>query len=183
MKKILLTICLFFSISFQAQEKSLKNNNEDYNLFIAGGCHIGLWAVIFSQKITLKELPFNIHIDKLIKKKYAIGLGYSYDRYPSGSMSYYNSSETTSRHNYRLRFYSFLSDQEKPFSVYMGASLGVSYWDNANPWSWGSSSNKYWPTAQFLTGLKLKFSETFFWQTELGVGPPYAFQTSLGLKF
>jgi hypothetical protein len=183
MKKIVLLVALFVSVSIKAQEESFKNNDdEDYNLFISGGCHIGLWALSFSQVGKLNTLPYTVHIDKLLKKKYAIGLGYSHDSYPMHNYST-NENETVSRHNYRLRLYKFLSNQENLFSIYMGGSFGVSYWKNSSPWGWNTTSDTYWPSAQFLTGIKIKFTETFFWQTEFGVGPPYGIQSALGIKF
>jgi|GEM_PF-2593823 len=182
MKKIILFCFVLAAVKAVAQDKALQTKKEeDYDLFITGGVHVGVWALALQQVITSKEVPYNVHIDKLLKEKYMIGVGYTYDSYsysPSGSTG---PDQKTKRQNFRLRFCKFLSNQEKKFSTYLGVSAGVSYWDLRNKYY--SGYNEYWPTAQFLFGMKVKFTDTFFWIMELGAGPPYALQTSVGIKF
>jgi hypothetical protein len=178
MKTVLLIGLVLTALKAGAQEK--ENKNEDYNLFISAGFHVGVWAIPLQQKISLQQIPYNVHIDKLIKNKYVLGLGYSYDRYPNSPIGYTAHSKNVSRQNLRIRFYKFLMDQEQTLSLYIGTSVGVSYWDFK---ATHEGYNRYWPTAQFIFGVKVKLTDTFFWQTELGGGPPYIAQTALGIKF
>lgn len=180
MKKILL-ICfslLTFPI-FSQEENRASDFNPDYDLFISGGVHVGLWNLTGNTNLPVENIPYNIHIDKVFKHKYVLGIGYSHDRFERSPIEFYNASIGILRQNIRIRYYKFMTDYNKTFSIYMGLSAGCSIWTK----QYSSSANTYWPTAQFLFGMKVKLTDTFFWQTELGAGPPYALQTSLGIKF
>lgn len=183
MKKNILFIFSFLNMASAAQKNA--GADADYNLFISGGFHVSVWSTALNQQITPQQIPYNVHIDKLFKDKYVLGLGYTYDLYPSNPFVLSSYSGETHRHNVRVRYYKYLMPQERTVSLYIGMAVGISYWASNNTTTPGyiETFENYLPSAQFIFGIKLKFSETFFWQNELGGGSPYAFQSSLGIKF
>lgn len=179
MKKTLLICLSLFTLKFFSQEETrTPEKNQDYDLYISAGLHVGLWNLTGNTNLPLENTPYNFHIDKVFSHKYAIGIGYSHDKFEHSPIEFFNASAGILRQNIRIRYYNYLTDYDKTFSIYMGLSAGCSIWTSQY-----SSKNTYWPSAQFLFGMKVKLSDTFFWQTEFAVGPPYACQTSFGIKF
>lgn len=193
MKKVLFILLLFRchpGASQSGRHSSAREN--EYGLYISGGVHLGLWNLVFNWdeqspvKLNFNQIPFNIQVDKLFKGKYVLGIAFSSDEYHGNPLSFYGSvsSLPAGRQNIRIRYFKYLSDPEKIFASYIGLSAGVSVWKihAVNYYSPGNV-NRLWPTAQFLFGFKIKLTETFFSQTEFGVGPPSFCQTSVGIKF
>lgn len=179
MKKILVLFTILISMNVRGQ---------DYDLYISVGSHFGLWNALTypdtpknnsSQNFAFDMIPYNIHVDKLLPKRNVVGFGYTSDRYPNAPLS--GNGKSWTRQNIRVRYYRYHGDPDKNFTTYIGCSVGASFWSEKI----GSSlffDNQWWPTAQFLFGVKVKISEALFWQTEVGAGPPYALQTSIGIK-
>jgi len=193
MNKPLFILLLFLGITTFAQDNDLsKIKDEDYGLYISGGAHIGLWNLILGSftnngsssngTFNWDRVPYNIHMDKLFNKKYVLGIGYTYDKYSTNPFNLYAGVVEAIRQNVSIRFYRYLRDPKKTFSYYLGCSAGASYWHRTND-RYPNFSQEWWPTAQFIFGTKINFGKTFFWQTEFCVGPPYACQTSFGIKF
>lgn len=183
MKKIVLLGMALLVMRSPAQQRSSSHEGGDYNLLVSGGLHLGLWTLILNKTIMAAEdLPFNIQVDKVFRNNFALGLGYSYDRYQGSPIAMRSKGSKSEKQNLCVRLYKFIGNPESRFITYIGTALGVSYWTaggNGAP----EGMQQYWPTAQFLFGMKLKLSESTFWQTEFGAGPPYFCQTSLGIKF
>jgi hypothetical protein len=197
MKSIITGLLLTYVFACLGQSPNYKEKNKgEYGLYVSAGIHLGFWNPAMEwahkQKAYYKEdqneilnrIPWNIHIDKQLGKRWVIGLGYSYDKYAANPLTKETSDIPATRQNIRVRFYKFLKDPEKRVCSYIGATVGTSFWTiNAGGKTYVDPiSREWWPTAQFLIGFKTKISETLFWQTEFAVGPPYACQTSLGIK-
>jgi hypothetical protein len=176
--KINLIIC-FFIISFlaKAQERDSKSINQDYNLYVSGGIHAGIWSMT-----GLEEMPYTLHIDKIFNNGFCLGAGYSYDHYTRNILA----GEVSSvRQNIRLRFLWYLKDrQNESFSTYLGFSTGLSAWSIDPQPSYNKMNQSFnVPSIQLIYGMKMKINETMYWITEFGLGAPYMAQTSIGFKF
>lgn len=179
MQKILLICLSLLALKISSQEEMRPSEkNQDYDLFISGGLHVGLWNLTGNTNLPIENTPYNFHIDKVFRYKYALGIGYSHDKFEHSPLDFFNASAGILRQNIRIRYYKYITDYDKTFSIYMGLSAGFSIWTKQY-----SSENAYWPSAQFLFGMKVKLNDAFFWQTEFAFGPPYACQTSLGINF
>lgn len=179
MKKIIIICFSLLRLTAVSQDdNNTSKKDQNYDLFVSGGVHLAVWHLITNTSISNKSIPYNIHIDKVFMHKHAFGVGYSEDKFKYDPTKIFGSYPEAVRQNFRIRYYKYMMDYEKPVSIYMGLSTGFSIWTSDY-----SRQNTYWPTAQFLFGVKIKFNDTFFLQTELGAGAPYALQTSLGLKF
>ena len=196
--KTLLTFLLFgISLSFFAQDDGPDLKKEkDLDLYVSMGAHLGFWYLLMDEAHTghpyknesaagSTQIPWNIHIDKVFDERYALGLGYSYDKMAGNPLTTSTSNIPAIRQNLRIRFYRFHRDPEKRFSYYTGASVGISKWEIINGTFYFDEEIKQdlWPSAQFLFGTKVKLNDALFWETEFAIGPPYACQTSIGIKF
>ena len=108
-------VVLFLLLNY-VSEAQVKENETTTKLFVSGGSHLGLWSLL-----GLEDIPYNVQIDYLISEKTALGIAYGYDNYKQQVFS------CSIRENIRLRFYQYSDDPQKKFSIYAGASVGLSY--------------------------------------------------------
>lgn len=174
MRTTLFIICyISAALSLAAQNtEQVQQGPSGTPVFISAGTHLGFW-----QYKGVYGIPFNIQGDVLFSKKLSLGLGYVYDEY-MGQVNFLNSRIRPGniRQNVNIRFLNYFRNPDKIFSFYIGCSLGISMW-NLHP------GTEFYPSTQFLFGLRLKIFKDFFWLNEFGVGPPFLFQSSVGVKF
>jgi hypothetical protein len=181
MKKLLLHNYLLLTVSFFYLHAP-SQNQEDYNLYISGGVHCGLINLT-----GVKEMPYNIHADKLISgSNVLVGAGYSCD-FLKYNPFFFSDGAPSIRQNFRLRICQLRDDPEKRFVTYQGLAVGVSFWKKTG----APSMDQYRPiknfngipTIQYLVGMRYMINESLFWQAEGAIGAPYSLETGVGVKF
>lgn len=177
MKKFTLIVLLMLNI------KSFAQSNDGDNLFVSIGVHGGYYSLGGHRNI-----PYQIHVDKLFTSTDVFGLGYSYDTY-LGSPFILPYSQSPARHNVRLRYYKFLEEGDERVTEYVGCSLGASFWEYEQSFYEDGQfikvkqAHSVLPSAQILLGMKIKLNDIYFSHIEIGLGAPYCIQTSIGIKF
>lgn len=166
-------LSIFFLSCLSSLSQSLAPKEKKSRLTVSGGAHSN-----FYQWQGVNHVPINIQTELLFAGKYALGLGYNYDSY-KGSDYFFSTKIRPgyARHNISVRFKKYLDDPDKIFVVYTGCSLGISFWQMHE------KDQSVFPTAQFLFGMKLKIYKGTFWINEFGIGPPYGYQSSIGIQF
>ncbi len=170
---IITTTCKSQSIIEANDSLNIESNvvSIKYNIYVSIGSQIGILS-----HMGYSTVPFHIHIDKIVFDNMFIGFGYSMDDYKDSE--YFLFSGGNYRQNFRIRYCSYFGyNIESPVIGYGGVSVGAS--------SWAIKSNEFRinPSAQLLLGIKTNISNRAYNQTELGLGSPYLFQTSIGYKF
>jgi hypothetical protein len=166
---------VFTTLCAQKFYKNPGPSKDISRLYFSGGVHAGFWALMGQN-----EIPYNLQADYRSKRDLFFGLGFTYDRYKYSPFE----SVPSQRFNLRFRFLGFINDQNATVSQYLGGAVGLSYWKlDHGSYPDYLKNPEYWPTIQFLYGIKIKFNDDWFLLTEFGLGPPYAAQTSLGFTF
>ena len=167
--KIFLVLSLSHYLCY-CQENDIEEPQK-IKLSISAGSHLN-----FYQWQGILNPPINLQADFLLATRHSLGLGWTYDSYVGDN--YFFSTRIRpgyTRHNISIRYLYYLRNPEKIFSVYLGCSAGMSIWDN--------KTEDFRPTTQFLFGMRLKIYKGIFWMHEFGAGPPFLYQSSLGIRF
>lgn len=172
---ILIVYSAFYKIAFT--QTSIINNKKESELLISVGSHIGFWYAGGGDA----KVPINLTIDYKPYNDLIIGIAGSNEFYQKNYGDFAGSGLSKGRRlNTRFRVLHLIT-AKKNLEQYFGLSAGFSRWSNYPTES--AKTVKLWPTAQLIYRIQYNFSNDFFWNTELALGPPYACQMALGVKF
>ncbi len=175
-KHLILIVALALCKIATAQKDTTKNKKDD-EVLISIGTHIGFWYAGGGSN----EVPVNLTFDYKTDNDLIIGLAASHELYEQNFGNFAGHERSMGRRvNARFRVLHLIKDK-KNLEQYLGMSAGFSRWSNYPTES--AKTVKIWPTAQLIYRIQYNFSNDFFWNTELALGPPYACQMALGVKF
>lgn len=169
MKKI---ITLYFTLN--AMLYCAQDDKQKFLLSLSAGSHLN-----FYQWQGVYGVPFNFQADLLFSERNSIGIGYVYDSY-KGDNTFFSTTIRAGniRHNLNIRYHHYFGDPQRIFCTYLGGSAGLSIWEPLHDHDFTLR-----PTAQFVFGMRLKIYKGLFWIHEFGAGPPFLYQSSIGIRF
>ncbi|MCA0429662.1 MAG: hypothetical protein LCH32_04100 [Bacteroidetes bacterium] len=183
MPKLILVFC-FIILCENVKTQNDTVNKKVTNVFISAGLHAGFFSLT-----GIAAPPAQIQVDVNVINNFFMGAGYSYDKYSASNFFLLYRPNESTRHNIRMRIYSYFGNYKKPIMAYSGCSMGLSIWNynNSNLYSINYSilttKNYLLPSFQIFFGLKSTIYKNIFNISEISFGSPYFMQTSFGYKF
>lgn len=178
MKTNKLTLAIFvilFKIG-TAQQNPFKFEKKQ-KILISAGSHLGFWYAGGGSN----EIPINLTLDYKPYNDITFGIAGSHELYQKNYGDFAGAGLSEGRRvNIRLRLLHLIK-VKKNIEHFFGISAGFSRWSNYPHES--QKTIHFWPTAQLIYRIQYNFSNDFFWNSELALGPPYACQMAFGVKF